>query len=160
MKRKFKVISSSIHHFENIEFNFVIEDDSIGAKCNVLGGSFIIIQNGRIIGLTNKEWILMLLDVTPEVIPEKPKLVINENVEIFIDDKEIHISEKCTYKELYNFLEVEWQYLNFIPGVSVAFPLELRGDTDLLLKNHWNIIGFENISEGSFERQSFDGRSI
>lgn len=161
--RKFKVISSigeGKEFFTNMEFDYVIENDELGTEVNCLGGKFKITQNGKIFVLVNQDWVLTIQDISPAKVEENPKLIINENVEIYVDNREIHVSQKCTYQELFDFLDIEWRLLNSIPGVSVPFPLEMRENNNLLLKANWNLIGFENISEGSFERHSFDGRSI
>jgi len=157
--KSFQVVGSSKPEFLNITISWNIEDDAIGNIVNVLGGTFEIVQNGKIIGLASKEWNMTMLDVTPVIEPEEPKLKINSTIEVYFDDKVIEVKVKCTYKELYDFLEEEWKSVAKLPDTP-QFPLEMRGSGDMLLKDSWDIKGFELITEGSFERQNNQGRSI
>ncbi len=161
MKKKFKVMGSSREEFMSIEIDMVIDDESIGASCNVLGGSFTITQNGKILVLADKEWVLTLMDITPVVIKEKPKLVINKNLDIFFKTKEIEVQQKCTYLELFNALKKEWLIAGALS--NEPFPLEYDEELKLLtFKNSWGFANDSmlNMTDGSFSRLSEDGRSI
>jgi len=158
--RKYKVQGDSKNTFMDIELDLVLKDDSIDSQCNVLGGSFIITQNGPILVLVDKDWCLTLLDITPK--PEKvvPKLIINDTLEIFLETKEIAVKCKCTYEELFYALKDEWKMIQVMTGIKIPFDysekLQLFTFTD-----DW---GFENgnfsmLSIGSFTRIGKDGRS-
>ena len=161
MKRKFKVQGDSKNTFMDIELDLVLENDDIGAPCNVLGGSFIITQNGPILVLVDKDWCLTLQDITP--IPEKvvPKLIINETLEIFLKPKEISVKCKCTYEELFYALKDEWKMLEVMTGIPIPFDYSERLQL-FTFKESWGFKdnNFDNVSGGSFSRINEQGRSI
>ena len=163
MKRKFKVMGDSKNTFLNIELDLVIEDDSIGNECNVLGGKFIITQNGKILVLADKDWVLTLMDITPVENKEKPKLIINETLEIYLETKEISVKSKCTYKELYEALKEEWKIIRQLKPEIGEIPFMYDDKLTLFtFKDGW---GFENgnfsmLGNGSFSRLNEDGRNI
>jgi len=161
MKRKYKVQGDSKNTFMNIEIDLVLEDDSIGASCSVLGGDFTITQNGKILVLVDKDWCLTLFDITPE--PEKvvPKLIINETLEIFFETKEIAVKCKATYEELYKALKEEWKLISKIKNEKFPFSY----DEKLKLFTFNDSWGFEHnnfslMSSGSFTRINDRGMSI
>jgi hypothetical protein len=159
--KKYKVQGDTKNSFMDIELDLVLEDDSIGASCKVLGGEFTITQNGPILVLVDKDWCLTLLDITPE--PEKavPKLIINETLEIFTETKEIAVKCKCTYEELYYALKEEWPLLQKALPLIGEMPFDYSQRLMLFtFRDGW---GFENgnyglLSEGSFERINSEGR--
>ncbi len=163
MKRKFKVQGDSKNTFMDVELNLVIEDDSIGASCDVLGGSFKITQNGKVLVLAEPEWTLTLMDITPE--PEKavPKLIINDTLEIYTETKEIAVKCKCTYEELYYALEDEWKMIEkLLPSIG-GRPFDYSERLQLFtFTNDWGFEGgnFSMLSEGSFTRINEQGRHI
>ncbi len=159
--KKFKVVSSvgeGKEFFNNVDFELKFDSEEIGAECFCLGNKFTITQNGKIFVLVNSDWVLTIQDITPEELPEVPSLIVNKNIEVYLETKEIEVKVKCTYSELYNFLLLEWRNINEVSPIQ--FPLELRENGNLLLKDSWNIKGFDLISEGSFERQNSQLRSI
>jgi len=161
MKKTYRVDGDTKNTFNGITLELVIEDEKIGAKVNVLGGSFVITQNGKILVLSSDEWCLTLFDITPEKKEEKPKLKINENLDLFLEVKEIKVSVKCTYLELYEKLKEEWSFIQTINGEKC--PFRYNDEMKLLtLENRWNLTGesIQFLTDGSFDRKSEDGRSI
>lgn len=162
MKKKYQVIQTTLYHFEGITFDYVIEDDSIGTVVNCLGSEYTIIQNGKVIGLVNKDATMMLLDVTPEPEVIKPKFIINQNVEVFFETKTFEMYDifgKFTYKEFFDFFQQEWTIIQTIKNIE--FPLVWEEETKTLyFKDRWDIKGFDNLNEGCFVRLSEDGRQI
>ena len=162
MKKKYQVIQTTLSHFEGITFDYVIEDDSIGTVVNCLGSEYTIIQNGKVIGLVNKDSTMMLLDVTPEPEVIKPKFIINQNVEVFFETKTFEMYDifgKFTYKEFFDFFQQEWTIIQTIKNIE--FPLVWEEETKTLyFKDRWDIKGFDNLNEGCFVRLSEDGRQI
>ena len=158
--KKYAIKSSSLPGFLDIELPLEI-DETIGGKCNVLGSEFTITQNGKILVLVNEKWCLTLMDITPEPVVEKPKLEVNKTLEIYFKTKEIEIKTDCTYKELFETIENEW---NLIEGlVSEPLPLEYNEDLKLLIfRNEWNITdgSLKYLKSGSYTRYNKAGRSI
>ena len=81
-KKKYKVMGDTKNIFLGIELDLVIENEEIGTEVNVLGGTFKITQNGKILVLSEPDWVLTLQDITLVAEKEKPKLVINQNIDI------------------------------------------------------------------------------
>jgi len=161
MKKRFQVQGDSKNTFMNIELDLVIEDDSIGATCSVLGGTFKIIQNGIILVLTDKDWCLTLVDITPKIQEIAPKLTANENLLIDTKLKEIDVQCKCTYEELYYELESEWKFLQVATGEPIPFDYSERLQL-FTFKESWGFKdnNFDNVSVGSFSRINEQGRNI
>jgi len=161
-KRKFIVMGDTKNAFLNIEFDLVLDDDDLGTEVNVLGGTFKITQNGKILVLANPDWVLTLQDVTPEPEVEAPKLIINQTFDIFFETKEIDVRTQCTYSELYKSLENEWEGVKSL--TSIAFPFKYSSDLKLFsMMDGWNFSkehGVKNLKDGSFSRYSEDGRCI
>lgn len=157
---RYKIVSSTKLEFNNIELDYVIEDDAIGNECKLFGETFKIIQNGTLLGLHNKDWVIILQNINKIEEPDLQKLKINDTIDIYLDDRIIEVRTSCSYKELFEFLNSEWLLINSIPNTYYEFPLELRENNNLLLKDSWELKGFELIIEGSFERQNKSGRSI
>lgn len=159
--KKFKVQGDTKNTFMDIELDLVIEDDSIGAPCNVLGGEFIISQNGKILVLTNPDWVLTLMDITPEPEIEKPKLEINKTVEIFFETKEIQVKTDCSYEELFYFLQNEWKMAGAL--MSIPLPCDYTERFKLFtFFDEWNFMegSLKHLSGGSYSRKTKDGRNI
>ena len=163
MQKKFKVMGDSKNTFMNIELDLIIDSEEIGDTVNVLGGSFVITQNGKILVLVDKDWCVTLMDITPvkEEIIEKPKLEINSTLEIYFETKEVAVSIDCTYKELFDALSSEWGMAGELVGESIPFEY----NTELKLFTFLNEWGFQegslsHMSKGSFSRLSAYGSSI
>lgn len=179
-KRKFRVMSSvgeGKDTFDGIELNLVLEDDSLGAQCNVLGGKFKITQNGKIFVLVEPEWVLTLMDITPEkviewghMIEDPKELRFNEEIDLFFETKELKVSSSerlynkagCTYKALFLALQSEWAMISKVS--PEPFPFEyLEEEKIFVFNNEWKFSEFTNITllrEGSFCRKTHDGRFI
>ena len=86
--KKFVVMSSigeGKEFMTGIEFDFVIEDDSIGTNANCLGGTFVISQNGKIMVLSSKDWVLTIME---KGVPKEEKVrtfEVNKDYEIFFE---------------------------------------------------------------------------
>ena len=161
MKKKYKVQGDTKNTFMNIELDLVLEDDSIGSTCDVLGGTFTITQNGPILVLVEKDWCLTLMDVTPKPKIIKPKLVINETLDLFFEPKEVRVQCKCTYGELFDALKKEWEFVGKLRPES--FPFEYDSELKLFtFLNDWGFTegSFPNMTGGSFSRKNLLGRNI
>jgi len=160
VNRKYKVQGSSRQELMGIEINLVLEDDSIGTEIKVLGGTFSITQNGPILVLVNPDWCLTLQDITPEE-TKVPSLVINKNLEIFFETKEILIGIKCTYEELFNVLKSEWNLAGKL--MKVSLPFEYNQELKLFtFKDEWNFSqgSLQLMTAGSYSRIDKSGRNI
>jgi hypothetical protein len=159
---KFRVASSigeGKEVFNGVVFDYVIEP-TVGQEVSCLGGTFRITQVGKILVLVSDTWVLTLEDISVPKEPEKPKLVINDTLDVYLESKEIVVRTQCTYVELYNFLVIEWETINKLLEQPLVFPLELQEHNSLLLKDSWELLGFEKMTEGSYTRQNAAGRSI
>ena len=159
--KKYKVMGDTKGTFLSVEFDLVLEDDTIGHDCNVLGGTFTITQNGKILVLTNPDWCLTLMDITPAPKVVVPSLAINTTLDIYFETKEIAVRCRATYKELYEFLKNEW----VMAGALSASPFPLEYDEDLKLltfKDEWGFEegSFKFMKEGSYSRLNVAGRNI
>ncbi len=161
-KKKYKVMGDTKDNFLGIEFDLVIENDDIGNVINVLGGTFTITQNGQILVLSEPKWVLTLQDITPVPVLEKPKLVINETVEIFFGDKTIEVKIDTTYEELFYFLQKEWKLIkNVLTDTILPFDYSERLQL-FTFKNDWGFkLGktFSHMSGGSFAQLNAAGRN-
>ena len=151
---------SSRAEFMGIEINLVLDNDNIGEEVNVLGGTFKITQNGPILVLTNSDWCLTLQDITPNE-TKVESLVINKNLEIFFETKEILVGLKCTYKELFKVLKSEWKLAGKLMNISLPFDY----DDELKLftfNNEWNFApgSLQLMTSGSYSRINASGRNI
>ena len=161
MKKKFKVMGDSKNTFMNIELDMVIDNEEIGEIINVLGGAFTITQNGKILVLADKDWVLTLMDITSPVEIEVEKLEINKNVDMFFETKEVRVQIDCTYVELYEILNAEWK----MAGALVGKPSPFEYNTELKLftfLDEWNFEkgSMPHLRDGSFSRKTFYGTNI
>ena len=158
---KIRVMSDSQGQFDGVELDYVVEDTNIGTKVSFLNEEFTIQQNGKILVLGNPDRVLTLMDVTPEPVLEKPKLVVNETLDVYFGTKEVRVGVECTYKELYDTLRDEWKSIEKI--VAEAFPFEY----DDRIKSFTFLRGWgfkdgslEYMREGCFSRKDETGRNI
>jgi len=160
-KKRYKVMGDTKNTFLDIELDLVLETEEIGSTVNVLGGTFVLTQNGKILVLVEKDWCLTLMDVTPVEEKVSPKLIINDTLEIYLETKEIAVKCKCTYEELFYALQNEWKMISTMTGTAIPFDYTERLKL-FTFNNEW---GFENgnfsmMQEGSFTRFNSDGRSL
>ena len=161
MKKRFKVASDTSGRFSGVELDYVLDDDSIGRTLKLFGEDYRLTQNGPILVLVNEDCCMTLQDITPEVVEEPKKLVINDTLEIYLRTKEVAVKAKCTYQELYEVLQDEWKLL----GRVISDPMPFEYDNALQLFTFLNGWSFEHgdfsmLSEGSYARKSADGRNI
>jgi len=159
--KKYKVMGDTKNVFLDIEISLVIEDEAIGSTVNVLGGTFKITQNGPILVLAEPEWVLTLQDITPAPIIEKPKLIINDTVEIFFGNKTIEVKIDTTYEELFYFLQNEWKLIkNVLTDTELPFDYSERLQL-FTFKNDWGFVegSFRHMSGGSFAQLNAAGRN-
>lgn len=175
--KKYKVVGSSRPEFMNIEMSLVFDDISIGKQCEVFGTRFTITQPGKILVLSNEDWVLTLQELeAPKpitwttTIDNHRDLRVNFEIDLFFDRKAIRLnrterlSDKngVTVRCVYLWLRNEWKYI----GPTINKPFPFRWDEENLLMSlldEWNFDGLETISllrEGSFSRYSADGRCI
>lgn len=164
--KSYKIVSSTNPIFVvGMELPLDLEDLNIGDEVFFLGEKTICTQDKGAIMLNRPKndddlgAVYTLMEVPASAAPiTKDKLEINKNIEIFFETKEIEVNIKCTYSELYSFLQQEWRLVAQAFGVS--FPLEMRENNNLLLEDSWNIKNFENLSDGSFTRHDKNGIAI
>jgi len=171
-KNKFKVVGDSKNTFMDIEFDMDNKDYNVGDTVSVLGGTFTVQQAGNILVLKEKDkqgidvWMLSIMDITePEVTEEdEQKLKVGDTIDIYFDKKEISVRVKCTYEELFYFLQNEWKAISQLPVADKALPFEYTNRLkQFVFKNGWNFdkqYGFMYVNDGSYSRISVDGRSI
>lgn len=162
LKKRYKVQGDTRNTFIGIELDLVIENDEIGESVEVLGGTFEITQNGKVLVLSSPEWVLTLQDITPSSETEPTKLKINETIDIFFDTKEIDVRVECTYEELFYFLQNEWKMAGAL--AAEPFPFDYSERLKLFtMNNEWNFSkdnGIKYVRKGSFSRNNKDGRSM
>jgi hypothetical protein len=155
MKKKYKVQGDTKNTFMNIELDLVLETEELGTSVNVLGGTFKITQNGKILVLSDPEWVLTLMDVTPPAVVEKPKLEINKTIDIFFgDEKKIDVQVDCTYEEVFYFLQNEWKQAGALS--ATILPCDYTERLKLFtFFDHWNFTpsSLKFLKEGSFVRR-------
>jgi len=161
---KYRVVSSvgsGKEFMEGIEFNYDISDDSIGREVNCLGGTFNITQNGKFLSLANPDWCLTLMRLEDKEPEDDDDLKINENFDIFLEDKEVEVRKKATYKELYDALKKEWEFIEKMTGDKIPFEYD-EGYKLFTFLDGWKFKdgSLKNMSDGSFSRKSEDGRNI
>lgn len=161
---KYKVMSSignGKEFMNGIEFDYIIDDMSIGAKANLFGETFTVTQNGQIIVLVNNDWALTIMEMLEEKREVKETLEINKNIDIFFETKEIEVRKNCTYKDIFDVLSKEWNVAKAI--MPEAFPLEYDDKLKLLnLRNGWSFSdgSLSHIREGSFSMIDKNGRHV
>ncbi len=162
--KKYTVMSSvgeGKDFMTGIEFDFVIYDDSIGNKVNCLGGAFTISQNGKIMVLTNKDWVLTIME---KDVPKEEKVrtfEVNKDYEIFFKTKTILVRNECTYEELFRSLKEEWRLAGSL--IAETLPFEYNKQMKLFtFLNEWNFEGESMmlIRDGSFSRKTIAGNNI
>jgi len=159
--KKYKITSSTKPEFEGIEIPLDIDNYIVGSNIVVLGHTFTITQSGSIIVLVNEQWCLTLIDITPKVKSEVSKLIINDTLEIYLETKEIEVKCKATFKELYNILLKEWNFINTLD--NEPFPCEYNEELKLLtFVNDWKLTDASvlNMEDGSFSCKNKAGRYI
>jgi hypothetical protein len=160
-KKRYKIMCDTKNTFLDIELDLVLDDDTIGTTVNVLGGTFKITQNGKILVLVEPDWCLTLMDVTPVPEVKKPKLVINETLEIFFKTKEIQVKTSCTYEELFYVLQDEWKLAGVLMTESLPFDYSERLKL-FTFTNDWRFAegSLPFMKNGSFSRKNSMGRNI
>lgn len=174
--KKYKIASSTKPEFVDIEMPIDIQDDSLGAKLFLFGTEFGITQNGIILVLVEKDWVITLQELDVPMTGKIDELIIdgsllqpNAEFEIFFETKEIQLKETknlskegVTYKALFGALQREWSMAKQV--FDVAFPFEYDEELKLLTMNdEWNFMKGETFSfmkEGSYSRKNASGRNI
>lgn len=162
MAKRYKVEGDTKNTFLGIELDLVLDDETIGSDVNVLGGSFKITQNGKILVLAEPDWVLTLMDVTPPPPePEKPKLEVNKTFEIYFGTKEIEVKIDCTYEELYYALEQEWKMAGALSAEKLPCDYSERLKLFTFFRD-WNFAdgSLKHMKQGSFSRKNMNGRNI
>jgi len=164
-KKKYKVVGDSKNTFSGIELDIVVNegDTDVGKKFALLGGEFTVTQNGMILVLVDKEWCLSIMDITPPEVVEKPKLVVNDTLEVFMDNKEIEVKVDCTYEELYYVLADEWKLIQKLGAGVVARPFEYNTRMKLFtFLDNWGFVSgsLQHMKDGSYSRKNSAGRNI
>lgn len=169
---KYKVMSSisktqDKDFYNGVEFDYIIEDDSLGIEVNCLGGIFNITQNGKILVLVNDNWVLTIMNIEPEVkiVVRKPE--VNKDFEIFFDTKEFGVNntkiirDGVTYKEFFRTIENEWSLVQALrPEV---LPMKYNNDMKLItFINNWKFRAgdFMLLKDGSWGRENDAGQSF
>ena len=158
---KYRVMSDTMNQFNDIEVDYVIDDFTIGRNLIFLGEDYVLKQNGKILVLGNKNRVITIMDVTPEAVEEKKKLIINDNFEIFFETKEVEVKIDCTYEELFDSLNMEWGMIKELVGIS--FPFEYNTELKLFTFNdEWDFStnSFSHMKDGSFSRKTAYGNNI
>jgi len=175
--KKYKVVGSSQGQFLGIEMNIVFDDITMGKSVEVFGKTFTITQTGKIIILSNKDWVLTLQEVPTPIIDPWTKVItnpsdlrINHEVDVFLKTKLIKLSDTDRLKKdhgvtllcLFQFLQNEWKYIGAASGI--AFPFEYDPANKIfIMRDEWNFDSLNSISlfrEGSFTRYNSSGRCI
>jgi len=166
---KYKVVSSigeGKEFMNGIEFDYEIDDESLGREVNCLGGKFTISQNGNILVLVNPDWVLSI-QKQEEPEQEDNEFLVNRDYEIFLNDKVIKLNDTTrnnkgvSFKDFHDALKNEWKTVEMISGEP--FPMTYNEEFNhLIFKNDWtlNDDGFKYLKDGSWGRESKDGRSI
>lgn len=160
----------------DMDMNILFEDINIGKECEVFGSKFTITQTGRVLILSNPDWVLTLLELEPPVeeglwghmIVDPSDLRVNHEIDIFLQDKkQVRITSTdrieengVTFKCIFKFLKLEWGFISQL--VDTKFPFEYNEEFDLLVFNdEWDLIGdIDLLREGSFSRYDSTGRCI
>lgn len=161
MKKRFKVASDTSGRFNGVELDYVLTDEGVGSDMKLFGESFTLTQNGSILVLVSSDCCITLQDITPVEEITKPKLIINDTLDIFTATNEVAVKCECTYAELFEELEKEWKFISEL----TSSPLPFSYNAELALFTFHDSWGFENgdfskLSDGSFERKSADGKSL
>jgi len=173
---KYKVISSigkDKEFMNGIEFEQEFSNEIIGSEVFVLGGKFNISQNGKILVLTNKDWVLTIMkeeltsQETKETLEVLEVLEVNKDYEIFFETKTIQIKNTTliqngiTYKDFFEAIEKEWKNIQRL--TTFHFPLKFNYDfNQLIFLDGWSWGGndFSLLRQGSWGRETTDGRSF
>ena len=175
---KYKIVSSTNLAFVNVELFLTFDNPFIGQSCEVFGEQFTITQTGVITVIANKDWVLTLQELPPEIkerqwgglITQSKDLRVNFEIDIFLKDKHIRVSKTdrltdeggVTMKAIAHFLIKEWPRVESVSGVSCPFVWDDKFKV-LFMHDSWN---FENLAsiiltrEGSYTRYNKEGRAI
>lgn len=168
---KFKVMSSvgeGKEFMNGVEFEQTL-NENVGTEVSVMGGHFKVLQNGKILVLSNKDWVLTIMkqDEPGPEIDESEKIEANRDFEIYFKTKTFKINRTplvgrgVSYQDFYEAVEKEWKMVHNL--VSEEFPLKFNFDFDqLIFTNGW---GWENddfslLRAGSWGTETEDGRSV
>jgi len=159
--KKYKIISSTKKEFEGVELPLDSSEYSVASNVNMFGSTFVVTQNGNIIVLTSEDWCITLQNITPKSVVEEPKLIVNDTLEIYLETKEIEVKCKATFKDLYNMLLKEWNFINTLD--NEPFPCEYDKRLKLLtFNNDWKLTDASilNMLDGSYSCKNKAGRYV
>lgn len=153
-----------------IEFDYVIEDESIGKKVNCLGGQFTIAQNGQILVLTNPDWVLTLLkkeEPKSDKNEEEYTFEVNKDWDMFFETKTFKLHDTpvnnkgITYKEFYEAVKREWDQVKNLRAEEL--PMEFNEEfNNLTFINDWcwESDDYKYLRNGSWGRKTATGKSF
>ena len=167
---KYKVMSSvgeGKEFYNGIDFDYVIEDETIGISVNCLGGNFKITQNGKILVLANDDWVLTIMS---QEVPKEIKAItfeVNKDWDMFFEDKTFRVYESpatrngVTYKEFFEAVKKEWELVSALRPE----PLPLRYDDEMkqiIFINEWSWgqDDYMFLRDGSWGTENEQGRSV
>jgi hypothetical protein len=167
---KYKVMSSvgeGKEFMNGIEFDYIIDNEELGTEVKCMGGDFTISQNGKILVLTNPDWVLTIMK-QPE--PEEENIEtfdVNKDWDIFFETKTFKIHDtpitrkQITYADFFEAVREEWKHVEKLR--ADPFPLKFNYDYNSLVFTHgwgWEGDDFKYLIEGSWGQEDKDGRSI
>jgi hypothetical protein len=167
---KYKVMSSigeGKEFMNGIEFDYVIDNEELGTEVKCMGGDFVISQNGKILVLTNPDWVLTIMK-QPE--PEEENVEtfdVNKDWDMFFEDKTFKIHDtpltrkRITYEDFFEAVREEWKNVEKLR--TDPFPMKYDYGFKSLVFTHgwgWASDDFKYLIEGSWGREDKDGRSI
>ncbi len=167
---KYKVMSSvgeGKEFMNGIEFDYVIDNEELGTEVKCMGGDFTITQNGKILVLADKDWVLTIMKQPEEVSEKVETFDVNKDWDIFFENKTFRINEtpltvaKITYETFFEAAREEWKNVEKLR--ADPFPLKYDyGFKSLVFTHGWGFVGddFKFLKEGSWGKESADGRSI
>jgi len=166
---KYKVMSSvgeGKEFMNGIEFDYIIDNEAIGTEVKCMGGEFKITQNGKILVLSDKDWVLTVMK-QPEPEEAKETFDVNKDWDMFFETKTFRINETklvregITYKKFFEAVREEWKAVEKLR--VDPFPMKFDYAFKSLVFTHgwsWDGDDYMYLQEGSWGREDKDGRSI
>ena len=167
---KYKIMSSigdGKEFMNGMVLDFVLEDDAIGKEVNCLGSTFKITQNGQVLVLANKDWVVSLMEQPKPEVKVDDQILPNREYDIFFETKTFRINNTSvsrkgiSYEKFFETIRDEWKTVEKLR--TDPFPMKYNPDFKSLIFTHgwsWDSDDFKYLKEGSWGREDKDGRSI
>jgi len=167
---KYKVMSSvgeGKEFMTGIEFDYIIDNEELGTEVKCMGGDFKITQNGKILVLSDKDWVLTIMKQPEPEDLEVEKFEVNKDWDMFFETKTFKLNDtpinrkKITYEQFFEAVREEWKHVEKLR--TDPFPMKYDYGFKQLVFTHgwgWNSDDFKYLIGGSWGKESADGRSI